>query len=248
LALSNHGHSTPLTQKLDNIINLTDDERSVLINLPMQVQTITADQDIVREGDRPARSCVILDGYAVTYKTTGDGKRQIHAFHIRGDVPDLQSLHLTVLDNSLSTITTCIVGFIQHEVVRDLCRRYPRIGEALWRETLIDASIFREWMTNVGRREAYDRMSHLLCEWMTRLRTAGLVQDHTCDMPMTQQELADAMGVTPVHVNRVLQELRGDGLIELKGNKLTILDWEQLKAVGDFDPTYLHLVREQAAA
>jgi CRP-like cAMP-binding protein len=202
----------------------------------------------VREGDRPSRSCLLLDGFAATYKMTGDGKRQIMAFHVPGDIPDLQSLQLRVLDNSVATLTACKVGFIQHEVLHDLCRRHPRINDALWRETLINAAIFREWMTNIGRRDAYNRIAHLFCEWIVRLRAVGLVRDRVCDFPMTQNELADATGVSTVHVNRVLQELRGNGLITLKAGTLTILDWEQLKQAGDFDAAYLHLDREQTAA
>jgi CRP-like cAMP-binding protein len=202
----------------------------------------------VREGDRPSRSCLVLDGFAATYKMTGDGKRQIMAFHSPGDIPDLQSLQLKVLDSSLGTLTACKVGFIQHEVLRDLCRRYPRINDALWRETLINAAIFRRWMTNIGRRDAYNRIAHLFCEWIVRLRAVGLVRDRVCDFPMTQNELADATGISTVHVNRVLQELRGNGLITLKAGTLTILDWEQLKQAGDFDAAYLHLDREQTAA
>jgi CRP-like cAMP-binding protein len=240
--------NTPLIRRLESIFVLSDDERAALENLPMHVQDLRADQDIVREGDRPSRSCLLLDGYAATYKMTGDGKRQIMAFHIPGDIPDLQSLHLRVLDNSLGTLTQCRVGFIQHEALRDLCRRYPRLNDALWRQTLIDAAIFREWVTNIGRRDAYNRIAHLFCEWVVRLRTVGLVRDHTCELPMTQSELGDAMGISTVHVNRVLQELRGNGLISLRGSTLRVLDWEQLKQVGDFDPTYLHLDPVQTAA
>ena len=112
-----------LIRRLANIFILTDDERAAIQNLPMQVQTIKADQDIVREGDRPSRSCTLLEGYTATYKMTGEGKRQIQAWYIPGDIPDLQSLHLKVLDNSIVTLTPCRVGFIQHEVIRDLCRR-----------------------------------------------------------------------------------------------------------------------------
>src|SRR3712207_737038 len=169
----------------------------------MQVQSLKPDQDIVREGDRPSRSFVLLEGCTATYKMTGDGKRQIHAFQIAGDIPDLQSLHLTVLDNSIVTLTPCRVGFIQHEVLRDLCRKQPRIMEAFWRQTLIDGAIFREWMTNIGRREAYNRLAHLLCEWVVRQQAVGLAEDHTCDLPMTRTELADATGISTVHVNRV---------------------------------------------
>jgi CRP-like cAMP-binding protein len=238
----------PVLRKLDRIVRLTDAERAAIEALPMQVQAIKADQDIVREGDRPSRSFAVLEGYTATYKMTGDGKRQIHNWHIPGDIPDLQSLHLRVLDISIVTLTPCRLGFIQHEALRDLCRNQPRIMEAFWHETLIDAAIFREWMTNIGRREAYSRMAHLLCEWVVRLDVVGLVQDYTCDLPMTQNELADAMGISTVHVNRVLQELRSEGIIILKGNRLRILDWEQLKQVGDFDSIYLHLDPHQEAA
>ena len=237
-----------MIRKLESIFTLTDDERQALENLPMQVVAIKADQDIVREGDRPSRSCLILSGFACTYKVTAGGKRQIVSFNLPGDIPDLQSLHLTVLDNSISTISPCRVGFIPHETLRDLCNRYPRLASAFWRETLIDAAIFREWVLNVGQREAYNRMAHVLCELLTRLRAVDLVEDHTCDLPITQGEFADALGVTNVHVNRVLQQMRADELIELKGERLKILDWDKLKEVGEFDPTYLHLENDQAAA
>jgi CRP-like cAMP-binding protein len=244
---TNHKYN-PLIRKLESIFTLTDDERQVLEHLPMQLATIRADQDIVREGDQPSRCCLILSGFACTYKVTAQGKRQIVSFNIPGDVPDLQSLHLKVLDNSISTMSPCSVGFIAHEVMRDLCARYPRITAAFWRETLIDASIFREWVMNVGQREGSTRMAHVLCEVLVRLRAVGLVEDHVCDLPITQAEFADALGFTTVHVNRILQQMRTDGLIELKGERLFVPDWEKLKQVGEFDSTYLHLEDEQAAA
>jgi CRP-like cAMP-binding protein len=236
-----------MIRKLESVFTLTDDERKALKNLPMQVMVIKEDQDIVREGDSPSRSCLLLSGFACTYKVTGQGKRQIMAFNIAGDIPDLQSLHLDVLDNSLRTLTPCRVGFITHDHLRDLCERYPRITAAFWRETLIDAAVFREWVMNVGRREAYSRIAHVFCEMMVRLKAVGLAEDHSCTLPITQAEFADAIGVSTVHINRVLQEMRADGLIELSGDRLTIPDWERLKQVGDFDPTYLHLKQEQAA-
>ena len=239
---------TSLIRKLESIFTLSDDERQAVLDLPLQVMHLKADQDIVREGDRPTRSCALLEGFACTFKVTAEGKRQITAFYIPGDIPDLQSLHLEVLDISLGTLTPCKVGFIQHEVLQGLCDRNPRIAKALWRETLIDAAIFREWTVNVGRREAYSRIAHILCELTVRLQAVGLTQDHTCKIPITQSEFADATGLANVHVNRVLQELRADGLIVLKGDTLQVLDWDQLKQAGDFDATYLHLQRKQEAA
>jgi CRP-like cAMP-binding protein len=166
---------------------------------------------------------------------------------VPGDIPDLQSLHLKVLDNSIATICPSTVGFIQHEDLRRVCDRYPRITAALWRETLVDASIFREWLLNIGRREAYTRMAHLLCEFLARLKAVGLTKDGTFDLPITQVELADAVGTSTVHVNRVLQALRANGLIQTKGTQVNIPDWDKLKEAGDFDPLYLHLVQDEPA-
>ncbi|HZB61140.1 MAG TPA: Crp/Fnr family transcriptional regulator [Microvirga sp.] len=239
-------HENPLIRKLNSIFTITDDERQALLSLPMQLAVLKANQDIVREGDSPSRSCLLLSGFACTYKVTGEGKRQIMAFNIAGDVPDLQSLHLKVLDNSVGTITPCRVGFIPHEALHDICARHPRIAAAFWRETLIDAAIFREWMTSIGQREAYPRIAHLLCEMLVRLKAVGLAEDHSCDLPITQAEYGDALGLSTVHVNRVFQALRAHGLIETKGTQVNIPDWERLKQAGDFDPAYLHL--EQAAA
>jgi CRP-like cAMP-binding protein len=244
---SSHPRS-PLVRKLESIFKLSDDERQALQDLQMQVAIIKAGQDLVREGDQPSRSCLILNGFACTYKVTAQGKRQIVSFNIAGDIPDLQSLHLKVLDNSIGTLSACSVGFITHETLLAICTSYPRIKDALWRETLVDAAIFREWMTSLGQREAYNRIAHLLCELLVRLRAVGLVEDHACDLPVTQVELGDALGITAVHVNRVLQQMRTDKLIELKGSRLNIPDWELLKRVGEFDPTYLHLEAAQKVA
>jgi CRP-like cAMP-binding protein len=231
----------PLIRHLESITVLSDDDKHVLVNLPMQVLDLKADQDIVREGDRPTRCCVILEGFACTFKHTGRGKRQIMNFHIPGDIPDLQSLHLTFLDSSLGTITPCKAGFVQHEHLLHACEQHHRISTAFWRASLVDAAIFREWVMNIGQREAYARLAHLLCETMTRMKAVGLCEDDSCELPMTQTELGDAMGLSTVHINRTLQELRRDKLITLKGGKLRVLDWEGLTKAGDFNPNYLHL-------
>jgi CRP-like cAMP-binding protein len=239
----------PLIRKLNSVFILSDEERTALVKLTMQITTIKSDQTIVREGDRPSRCCLILEGVACTSKHTAGGGRQIMNFHIPGDIPDLQSLHLAVLDSSLDTVTSCKVGFIQHEFVHDLCKQNYRIASALWRETLIDASIFREWMVSIGRRDAYSRIAHILCEMLVRTRAVGLtVDNHICDFPISQSRIADAQGLSAVHVNRTLQELREAKLISLKGGVLCVLDWEGLKRAGEFDPAYLHLVNRDFAA
>jgi CRP-like cAMP-binding protein len=235
-------------RKLESTFSLSDEEREAVLRLPLQVAEIRADQDVVREGDRPSRCFAILEGFTCTYKFTGTGKRQIMAFHIAGDIPDLQSLHLKLMDNSISTVARCKVGFIQHHAMHDLCLRHPRITSAFWRDTLIEAANFREWIANIGRRDGVSRMAHIFCEILVRMRAVGLTDDHSCDLPITQAELGDALGLSTVHVNRTLQELRGAGLLQLERGRLTVLNWDELKDVGDFDPAYLHLQKAQAVA
>lgn len=248
LADASSADDHPVVRYLDSVYPLSAEGKRALAEMPMQLATLKPDEPIVREGDRPTRCCALLEGFACSFKITGEGKRQIIAYHLPGDVPDVQSLHLTVLDNSVATLTAARVGFIQHEAMRELCRRHPEMTDAFWRATLIAGSIFREWVTNVGGRDAYGRLAHLLCEALVRMRAVGLAEDHACKLPLTQGEIADACGITTVHVNRTLQELRGDGLIELKGNTLVALDWHGLKRAGDFDPTYLHLREEMKGA
>jgi CRP-like cAMP-binding protein len=240
--------ANPIVRKLSLSRPLTDDETAAIENLPMHVMEIRAGQDIVREGDRPSRACALLDGFAFTYKSTPKGKRQIMSFHVPGDLPDLQSLHLHVLDNSLSTLNACKVGFVPHEALRILCNNHPRLAASLWRETLIDAAIFREWLVNIGRREGVSRMAHLLCEFTTRLKAVAGHADEEIHLPMTQSQLGDATGLSSVHTNRVLQALRREGAISLKGTRLTILDWNKLREIGQFEPSYLHLTEESSAA
>ena len=235
-----HPHTHALLRKIESIVTLAEDEKAALLRLPMHVQDLRANQDIVREGDRPSRCCLMVEGFACRYQVTPEGKRQIFSFHIPGEIPDLQSLHIGTMDHTLGTVTRCKVGFIRHEAVQDLCTRYPRLAGALWRETLIDAAIFREWMIGLGRREADARIAHFLCEMLVRLRAVGLAEGNRCPLPLTQTEIGDALGLSTVHVNRTLQKLRGDNLITLTKTHLTVTDWAGLKTLGEFDPTYLH--------
>lgn len=241
LASNSHADHNSLIRKLETIVDLSAEEKEAVLGLPFTVKTVGEDQDLVRDGDRPNECCVLIEGFACRYKLLPDGKRQIMSFHIPGDIPDLQSLHLKVMDHSLGTLVRSKVAFIHHDVIRDLTRSYPRIAEALWRDTLIDAAVFREWMIGMGRRSAYTRIAHLLCELLVRLRAVGLANGHDIEMPITQAELGDSLGLSTVHVNRVLQELRGNGLITLRGRFLSVQDWPGLKEAGEFDPTYLHL-------
>ena len=166
-----------LVLKLESITDLTRAETQALLDLPMRVQDIRADQDIVREGDRPSQCCLLVEGFACRYKLTNTGKRQIFAFHTPGDIPDSLSLQLKTMDHSLGTNTPCTVGFIPHEHMRELFRQHPRLTDVFWRDTLIDAAIFREWMIGIGRKSAKARLAHLLCEMFMRLKAVGKEAD-----------------------------------------------------------------------
>ena len=232
-----------LIAKLESITDLSQDERQALLALPMRTQTLAADHEVVREGDRPSQCCLLVDGFMCRYKFTERGKRQIFTFHTSGDIPDIQSLHLKTLDHSLGTIVPCFVAFIQHADLHRLFETHPRLMDVFWRDTLIDAAIFREWMISIGRRSAKTRVARMLCELFTRLKAVGLEKDNTVTLPITQTEVGDALGLSTVHVNRTLQELRAEGLFTWNGGVMVVLDWERLKTVGEFDPKYLHLDR-----
>jgi CRP-like cAMP-binding protein len=235
-----------LIRTLLTIGDLSEDDQEAIRQLPGRERQLDAYEDVVSDGDPPNSIAVIVDGFACRYKLLGDGRRQIMSFHIAGDAADLQSMYLKRMDHSVGTLAETTVMHIPHEAVLDLFRRMPNVATVFWQWTLVDASVFREWMTNLGQRDAYERMAHLLCEVMTRMRAVGLAQGQTCELPVTQSELADATGMSTVHVNRTLQTLRAHKLIQLKTGSLTILDWDGLKRAGDFDPTYLHF-REQVA-
>jgi CRP-like cAMP-binding protein len=237
-----------LITKLESITDLTPGEIDALRALPVRVQEVRDDQDLVREGDRPTHCCLVIEGFVARYKVTDKGKRQIFSFHTPGDIPDVLSLQLKTLDHSLGTITPCTVGFIQHEHLRELFQRQPRLTDVFWRETLIDAAIFREWMLGIGRRDAKTRVAHLLCEMFTRLKAVGLEKNNTVPLSLTQNEVGDALGLSTVHVNRTLQALRGDSLLVWEGRALTVLDWGRLAEAGEFDKGYLHLDRKNRAA
>jgi len=233
-----------MLQRLSRLGNLSEDDRKAIASLPIEQADLRADQDVARVNERPSRSILITSGMAATYKDTLDGKRQIHSFHRAGDMPDLQSLHLKTLDAALETVTPCRVGFLRHDHLRLLCEKHPRVAAALWRSTLIDASIHREWMTNVGQRKAPARMAHLFCEQFIRSAVAGLSEPgerKVCAFPVTQPMLGEALGLSNVHINRTLQYLRDAALISFDHGRLEILDWKMLVDIAGFDPTYLHL-------
>ncbi len=236
-----------LIRKLESMADLSQEERQALRNLPVTVKSLDADQDFVRDRDCPSECALVLEGFVCRYKLLDDGKRQIMGFYIPGDIPDLQSLYLQVMDHSVGTLIPSKIAFIPHEALRAVLRRHPNLAETFWRDTLIDAAMFREWMIGLGRRDAYTRIAHLLCELFVRHKAVELTNSDGFDLHTTQAELGDALGLSTVHVNRVLQDLRKDGLIVLRGKSLTIPNWDALKRAGEFDPLYLHLKNGVAA-
>ncbi|MER2265270.1 Crp/Fnr family transcriptional regulator [Methylobacterium oxalidis] len=236
-----------LVRRLESIAKLSEEERQAILSLPVKTRVLKAGHDVVREGDRPSQCCLILDGWACRYKLIDGGRRQILSFHIPGDIPDLQSLHIHTMDHSVVTLTQASLALLAHENLLDLIERYPRLGAIFWRETLIDAAIFREWMTGMGRRTAFERLAHLFCELYLRLQAVGLARSYRSAFPITQTDLGDALGLSNVHVNRVLKEMREQGLVTLRSSTLVIEKWDELVGACGFDPMYLHLEKRAAA-
>ena len=233
-------------RKLEGFTRLSGENKQALERLTRNVQLVGSDEDIIHEGDSPEHVNLILDGWACRYKHLEDGRRQIISFFVPGDICDTHVFVLREMDHSIGTLTPVRLAQITREALLDLTDRHPRITRALWWETLVTAAIQREWTINLGQRSGVERLAHLFCELFLRMRSVGLTDGDTCPMPITQSEIADAMGQTSVHINRTLQELRGMGLIILKGKRLTILDMDRLQRLATFNPKYLHLDHEGA--
>jgi len=241
IVMSDAEHLRALIRKMESISEISREERQLLLELPLTVKRFEAGTDIVSEGDKTKHCCLVLEGLVCRYKTVENGNRQILSLHIPGDIPDLHSLHIEQMDHSLGTLSDSRVGFIPHEAVLRLSRKSYRIAEAFWREALIDAAVFREWMVGIGRRSAQSRLAHFLCEFSTKMRAVGLSDGIRFELPMTQTEIGDALGLSTVHTNKTLKVLRDAGLIELRGRRLKLLDWDALCELGEFDDAYLHL-------
>jgi CRP-like cAMP-binding protein len=183
---------------------------------------------------------LLLSGLAFRHKTLRDGRRQIMSFHVPGEICDMEGL-LLAMDHSVSALSRAEVSFIPHTAMEALLDSNVQVARALWRTELVENAIAREWMVGMGRRSAYARIAHLFCEMYARLRAVGLVEGARCWFPITQTHLSDALGLSVVHTNRVLQALRAEGLLSFRAGLLTVHDWPGLKAAGEFDPGYLHL-------
>lgn len=211
-----------------------------LLRLPYACRPFSKDAYLLREGQKTVECTLLLKGYAFRHKVIRNGGRQIISIHIPTEFVDLQNGLLEVADHNVQCLTPCEVAVVPRVALMELADRNPGVRTAMWIETLLDASIFREWVVNVGRRDSRTRIAHLLCELSWRLKNIGLGEGAVFDFPLTQEQLADATGLTPVHTNRTLQALRREKLIRLDARSLTVLDWEKLCEAGDFDELYLN--------
>lgn len=232
----------PLARKLEYRAVLSPSDRAALLALPHTVKSLEQHQYVVREDDRPQHSCLMLSGFSIRHKIVAGGFRQIVAIQMRGEMVDLQNSLLGNADHSVQMLTAGKVALIPRDDIVRLAFEHPGVGRAMWIDTLVDGSIFREWIANVGRRDARTRIAHVLCEFALRLKLAGLGEQTNYQLPMTQEQLADTTGLTSVHVNRTLKMLEADNLIErLAPRSITIGDWKKLADAGDFQSGYLHL-------
>lgn len=234
---------TPLVRTLEHWQLFDDVERRALLTLPYSTRELATNQVVVWDGDRPQYTCLLVSGFAIRHKLAGNGGRQIMSIHMKGDLIDLQNSLLGSADHNVQMITAGTVAFIPVQAVREIAFAFPAIGMAMWYETLVEASIFREWILNVGRRDAFTAVAHLLCEFALRLEVAELGKSVNYELPFTQEQLADAVSLTPVHVNRTLMRLEEEGHIRRSKRTIQIDDWQKLAKVADFDPRYLHLKR-----
>ena len=234
---------SPLVRRLSVLADLTAEDRSRIEKLCADKRPVARRNHIAKEGDPPKYVHVMLSGWGARYKSLRDGSRQIVDFVVPGDFCDLHVALLREMDHSILALSPCCVARINEDQIATLTSENSRIIRAMWWSTLVDQSILREWVLNVGRRNAYERLSHLLCELHFRMKRVGLVEDGRLALPVTQEELADATGLTPVHVNRTLQRLRREKLIEMGTGTLTLLDAAALQAAAGFNPSYLHIMR-----
>jgi len=237
-----------MVRKLTYWVDFDAADEEALLALPHRIATIGRNRYIVREREKTTHSCLLVSGFAIRHKIVVSGSRQIVAVHMKGDMVDLQNSFLDVADHSVQVLTDCEVALIPRDAIKRLAFERPNVGVAMWFDTLVDASVFREWIANVGRRDAQTHLAHLLCEFSLRLKVAGLGETTDYELPMTQEHIADCLGLTAVHVNRMLKVLEAEKLISRSTSRaVTIGDWNKLADAGDFDSTYLHLREDELA-
>jgi CRP-like cAMP-binding protein len=234
----------PLIRSFSRRDRLTEEERRLIERLPRRVRSFQNDEELVKEGSRPTESCLILQGYAGRAQFLEDGKRQFTALHVAGDFVDLHALMLRLMDHSVIAIGRCEAAFIPHASLIALVEEAPHLGRLFWLSTVIDAAIQRTWITNLGRRSPSQHIAHLVCELHLRLEVVGLLRGNSFEFAATQTDVADMVGLSLVHVNRTIQELRAQQLLTWRNGIITIDDVDRLREFAGFDPVYLNLFNE----
>ena len=233
----------PILRKLEFGAVLNDGDKQAVVDMIADVRRFPANSDIIGEGERPEFVHAVLAGFAYRYKMVPDGGRQIMAWLVPGDFCDLHVFVLGQMDHAIAAITDCRVAMVPRDAMERATTSRGALNRAFWWSTLVDEAVLREWMVGMGRRAADKQIAHIFCELHQRLRSVGLISDGVFEFPLTQEDLADSVGMSAVHINRVLQHLRAEGLISLERQRLTILDVDRLRRFADFDPSYLHLVK-----
>lgn len=226
--------------KIDRAGILSSTARAAFVAIPRLTRDYPNNHDVIEEGQRSTRACLVETGLVSRYRTLQSGVRQIVSFHITADMVDLQSVLFVVTDHAIRTHgPTRIVSLAHHDILA-VAEDFPDIARALWFDTLVDAAIFREWTVNVGRRNSRQRTAHLLLELATKFAAVGLLANDTFEFPVTQSDLADALAITSVHLNRIMQWLRGERYIRTHLRSITIENWPDMIALAGFRPGYLH--------
>jgi len=230
-------------KKLRRRIELSPDEERAIREVVSETRKVPADRLLVRAGQELNSSLLLLDGWLARCKDLPSGERQVTELHVAGDFADLHGFTLKRLDHDVTTLSECIVAVVPHDRFKELTERHPRLGRVYWMFTNVDAAITRELSLSLGQRSAMSRMAHLFCELHARLDVVGRARADGFELPLTQRELAECLGLTVVHANRTIQELRRRALVELENRQLTIVDRRGLVGLAEFDPAYLYLER-----
>ncbi len=230
-----------VTKKLSEHSRLLAADIAALERLRVTIRAVEPHQDIVRQGDRPDVCVAVVKGVLARYHTLQGGGRQYLSLHIAGDMPDAQSLFLERMDHSVCALNEAVISLISHASFLKVFEQRPTLGFAVWRDTLVEAAIFRQAITNNSARPLLTRLAHFFCEQYYRARAAGLTRSGSCSLPLTQTELGETVGVSLPSISRAVQSLRATGCVDLRAGTLQVRDWQRLVALGDFNPDYLHL-------
>jgi CRP-like cAMP-binding protein len=235
----------PLLLKLRARDSISAKEEGILRESITEIRRIPTGRTIVRAGVELHECTLLFDGLVCRYKDLADGQRQIMEIHVTGDFLDLHSFLLKQLEHNVGSMTAVRVAIVPHEEIRRITEEHPHLARMLWFSTLLDAAIHREKILSVGRRSAMARIAHLLCEFYVRLQLVNMAGNESYDLPLTQADLGDATGLTSIHVNRMLKQLRDRKLVTFRGGEVVIHDWPGLQRIAEFDPRYLFLDRRE---